>query len=90
MSATLHVSTSDERCGMAGLTLSELTVHLSPQDVKEVGGCGHVDNLHVAVLVLTVELLWFREDPRILITELEVAFHPAGGMLRALAIIAVG
>lgn len=73
-----------------GLTLSELTVHLSPQDVEEVGGCGHVDNLHVAVLVLTVELLWLREDPGILITELEIAFHPPGRMLRALTIIPVG
>lgn len=73
-----------------GLTLSKLTVHLSPQDVEEIGGCCHVDNLHVAVLMLTVELLWFREDPGILVTELEIAFHPSRGMLRALAIIPVG
>ena len=57
--------------------------------MEEIGRCGHVDNLHVAILVLTIELLWFREDPRILVTELEVALHPSGGVLRALAIVAV-
>lgn len=37
--------------------LPELSVHLSAEDVKEVGRRGHVCDLHVAVLVLSVELL---------------------------------
>lgn len=57
--------------------------------MEEVGGRGHVTNLHVAILVLTVELLWFREYSWIFITELEVALHSSGGVLRTLTIIAV-
>lgn len=37
-------------------TFSELSVHLSPQDVEQIGGCGHVGYLHIAVLMLAFEL----------------------------------
>lgn len=48
------------------LTLSELSVHLSTENVEEVGrGCAVCD-LHVAVLVLAVELVGCREDAGIL------------------------
>lgn len=54
----------DEKLGQ--LTLSELSVHLSTENVEEVGrGCAVCD-LHVAVLVLAVELVGCREDAGIL------------------------
>jgi hypothetical protein len=49
------------------LTLSELSVHLSTENVEEVSrGCAVCD-LHVAVLVLAVELVSCGEDTGILI-----------------------
>ena len=57
--------------------------------MEQIGGSGHVSNLHVAVLVLAVELIWSGEDSRILVTKLEVSLHAAGGVLRALTIISV-
>ena len=38
------------------LTFSELSVHLSAEDVKEVCWCGHVGYLHIAVLMLPFEI----------------------------------
>jgi len=40
------------------LTFSELSVHLSPQDVEQVSRSRHACDLHIAILVLSVELLW--------------------------------
>lgn len=37
--------------------LAELTVDLAAEDVEEVGRSGHAGNLHVAILVLAVELV---------------------------------
>lgn len=71
------------------LTFAELSVHLSSQDVKQVCGCSHVGNLHVAILVLAVEFLWGWEDAGILVTELQVSLHTSGRMLRSLAIISM-
>lgn len=65
-------------------------MHLSAQSMEQVGRSGHVDDLHVAVLVLTVKLLTVREDSRILVAQLEVALQTAGRVLRALTIITVG
>ena len=48
------------------LTLSELPVHLSTEEMEDVcRGCAVCD-LHVAVLVLTIELIRRREDAGIL------------------------
>ena len=71
------------------LTFAELSVHLSPQDVEQVCRGSHVSNLHVTILVLTVEFLWAWEDTGILVTELEVSLHTSGRMLRSLAIISM-
>ena len=57
------------------LTLSELSVHLSTENVEEVGRCCAVCDLHVAVLVLAVELVGCREDAGILFTSLDKFRH---------------
>lgn len=44
--------------GKAVHTLSELAVHLASEDVEEVGRRSHVGNLHVAVLMLTIKLIF--------------------------------
>ena len=60
---SVHISDGE----LEQLTLSELSVHLSTENVEEVGrGCAVCD-LHVAVLVLAVELVGCREDTGILI-----------------------
>jgi len=48
------------------LTLSELPVHLSTEEMEDVCRSGAVCDLHVAVLVLTIELIRRREDAGIL------------------------
>jgi hypothetical protein len=75
---------------MGQLTLSVLSVHLSAKNVEQVGGRGHVGNLHVAVLVLAHKLLAGRELSGILVAELEVSLETTGRVLRALTIITVG
>ncbi|KAH3659666.1 hypothetical protein OGATHE_005711 [Ogataea polymorpha] len=69
---------------------SELTVHLSPQNVEQRRWRRWVRNLHVAVLVLSLELLWGREVARILITKLQVSLESSRRMLRSLSIVTVG
>ena len=67
-----------------------MTVYLSTEDVEQVGGGGHVGNLHVAVLVLSVNLVGGWVNARILIAKLEVTFQSAGRVLRALTVISMG
>ena len=55
--------------------LPELSVHLSAKDVEEVGGRRHVCYLHVAVLMLSVELFRRGEFARVFVAELQVSFH---------------
>ncbi len=69
--------------------LAELSVHLSAQDVEVVGWGGHVRNLHVAVLVLTLKLLWGWEDTWVLVRKLEITLHTSGGVLWSLSIISM-
>jgi hypothetical protein len=52
------------------LTFSELSVDLSAQNVKKIGGSSHVSDLHVTVLVLPFELFWDRGDTRLFIAKL--------------------
>ena len=75
--------------GWNELTLAELAVHLSAQDVEQVGWGGHVSDLHVAVLVLALELLSSWEDTWVLAGELKVTLHAARGVLWSLSIISV-
>ena len=70
-------------------TLSELTFYLSPQSMEEVCRRGHVHDLHVAVLMLTFQLVGAGEDARILVGELQVPFHPSRRVLGPLAVVAV-
>jgi len=70
-----------------GHTLAELAVNLATQHVEHVSRAGHVDNLHVAVLVLTVELVLRGVHTRLLVTELQPTLHPARRVLWTLAIV---
>jgi hypothetical protein len=67
-----------------------LTVDLATQQVEEVSGARHVGDLHVAVLVLAVELVLGGENTGLLVTELEITLHTAGGVLRTLSIVTMG
>lgn len=58
--------------------------------MEQVGGRGEVGDLHVAVLVLTDELLASGELSRVLVAELEVSLETSRGVLRALTIVTVG
>ena len=49
-----------------------------------------VDNLHVAVLVLPLNLLGRREDMRVVITKLQESFKTSTRVLRTLTIETVG
>lgn len=69
--------------------LAELAVHLATENVEVVGGGGAVGDLHVAVLVLTVEGLGAGEDARVLVTELQEALHTSRRVLRTLTIVTV-
>jgi hypothetical protein len=71
------------------LTLAELAVDLATQDVEKVGRRGHVGDLHIAVLVLTVQLVLSGELARLLVAKLQPALHSTRRVLRTLAIITV-
>lgn len=70
--------TKSAKCGKkrrANLTFPELPVHLPSKDVEKIGRCSHVGYLHVAVLVLAIELIRGWEDARIFVAKLQVALH---------------
>ena len=58
--------------------------------MEEVSRRGHVGNLHVAVLVLTLKLLGRGVDARILVAKLEETLDTSGRVLGTLAVITVG
>lgn len=66
--ALVSVSTSSE--ATAGLTFSELSVHLSSKNVEQICWSGHVCNLHVTILMLAVELVCRWEDSRLFVAKL--------------------
>jgi hypothetical protein len=70
--------------------LAELAVDLATENVEQVGGLSHVDDLHVAVLVLAVQSVGNGVLARLLVAKLQPTLHTAGGVLGALAIITVG
>ena len=69
--------------------LAELAVDLATEDVEQVGRGGHAGNLHVAVLVLTVQLVSRGEHTGLLVAKLEPTLHASGRVFRALAVITV-
>jgi hypothetical protein len=71
------------------LTFPELTVHLSSQDVEQIRRRSHAGDLHVAILVLTVQPVLAWEDSRFLIAKLEPSLHPSGRVFRTLSVIPV-
>ena len=73
-----------------GLTLAELSAHLATEGVEQVCGRRKVGNLHVAVLVLALQLVVGREDAGIFVAELQVAFNTSGRVLGALSVVSMG
>lgn len=69
--------------------LAELTVDLATEDVEQVGRGGHAGNLHVAVLVLTVQLVSLGVRTGLFVAKLEPTLHASGRVLRTLAIVTV-
>lgn len=67
-SCILLVSCASLHDHLGRLTFPELPVHLATEDVEQVGWGSHVRNLHIAVLVLTVQVFLRREDARVLVT----------------------
>jgi hypothetical protein len=57
--------------------------------MEEIGRGCHVSYLHVAILMLTLQLIRRWKDSRILITQLQISFHPTGRMLWALPVVPV-
>lgn len=53
---------------------TEFTVDLATQHVEQLSGSGGIDDLHVAVLVLTCQLLRGGEDVWVVVAELQVPF----------------
>ena len=51
-------------------TLSELPIHLPSKNMEQVGRRSHVCNLHIAILVLAVELIRRWENPGVFVTQL--------------------
>jgi hypothetical protein len=72
------------------LTFSELTVDLSAENVEQIGWGRHAGDLHIAILVLTIQLVLAWEDPGLLIAQLEPPLHPARRVFWPLPIIPVG
>ena len=62
---------------------------LATQDVEQVSRGSHAGNLHVAVLVLALQLIALREYARLLVAELQPPLHTAGRVLGALPIVPV-
>jgi len=70
-------------------TLAELAVDLATEDVEQVRGLSHAGNLHVAVLVLAVQLVSRGEYTGLLVAKLEPTLHTTGRVLGTLAVITV-
>ena len=56
-------------------TLAELAMDLATQDVEQVRRLSHVSDLHVAILVLAVQLVSSGENARLLVAKLQPTLH---------------
>lgn len=74
---------------MGKLTLAELAVDLATENVEQVRRLSHAGNLHVAVLVLAIQLVSSGVHARLLVAKLQPTLHTTGGVLRTLAIVTV-
>ena len=63
---------------------------LATKNVEQIRGFSHVGNLHVAVLVLAIELALRGEETGVLIAELQPTLHSTRGMLRSLTVVTMG
>jgi len=69
--------------------LAELSVHLTSEDVEDVGRAGEVGDLHVAVLVLAVEFFRRWEDSWVFVHQLQVTLHSSTAVFRTLTVVTV-
>lgn len=69
--------------------LSVITVDLSSEGVEDVGGYGRVDELHVAILMLSEEFFGSRVDERVIVAKLEESFDTSGRVFRSLSIVSM-
>jgi hypothetical protein len=76
--------------GLVRPTLSELSVHLPAKNVEQIRRLGQVRDLHVAVLMLTVKLVFIGEYARIFVTKLKIALDATRRVFRALTVVTVG
>ena len=70
--------------------LSVITVDLSTEGVENVGRNGRVDELHVAILMLSEEFFGSRVDERMVVAKLEESFDTSGRVFGSLSIVSVG
>jgi len=70
--------------------LAELTVHLSSQQMEDVSGSGGVGNLHVGILVLTLQLIGTGEVSGVFVTELQESLESGRRVIRTLTVETVG
>lgn len=71
------------------LTFPELPINLPPQNMKQIRRRRHIRNLHITILMLSINLLRSGENTRILIAQLQVPFNTTGRMLRSLTIVSM-
>ena len=69
--------------------LPESSVDLTTEDVEVVCGRGRVDDLEVAVLVLSADLLLRGEHVRVVVTQLEESLDSTRRVLRSLSVVSV-
>lgn len=67
--------------------LSEFTVDLTTKNVEDVGRRSAVNNLHVAILMLTVDFVFRWEHTRIFVAQLQETFNTSAGMFRSLTVV---
>ena len=70
--------------------LPEVSVDLTTEDVEVVCGRGGVDDLEVAVLVLSADLLLRGEHVRVVVTQLEESLDSSRRVLRSLSVVSMG
>lgn len=69
--------------------LSEVTLVLSPENVEIVGRSSRVNDLHVAVLVLPLQLFRRGVNPGLIVAELEESLDTTRRVLGTLTVVTV-
>ena len=72
-----------------GLRFSVVTVDLSSEGVEDVGGSSRIDKLHIAILMLSNELLRRRVLEGVIVAQLQESFDTSTRVLGTLSIVSV-